>query len=610
MRKNLLITSALGLAAALPSLAMAEAAVSGGSVGGGCQSGFFFGVEAKGASMRLRIKKDNKADLEALEKATAKSAEQDDAALQKAIEDAATKDATDKLGALGVEVAGLSNGALGGLAVQGDVLFYELEDDVAAIAEYIRQAGSITGAGGIAGNPGRFPALPTQTAAAGALGVLLGARVDTDANLLTVLRDARVLGAAGAPNLGAVTGAVGYVAAANVVAADTVGGAAAKILKTAFADAANAAARAQLDGFATGYKRLSSLVKTGTLLDANGKVYVDLGRAGGAPAGSLKTLLADVKFIVSKDKELVNLVSTPIVRDAAGVIPAAAFARVNALGNTNFDAKALADAIVTTKDKADKVSVLLVATDLVAGDATTKAVKDALPKAEDLTKQIVASAAVTAEVKRALENNKTAKAAAADNQKIIDAALAKRKVDLKEGTEHNSSLMGGVGAVAGYRHVLGQFAVSARVGADYLWGGFRTVETDNSTTDDKIAKLGFGVSPAIGVHFLASPSAELGLVGGVRFGQLQARKIDTTAAAKKADDKKGDHTSKWIWMPFVQGEATVWFAQNISGSVFAGYNFAVEQTFDKEGTTLSNDKKDAKVKVDGIFGGFRVAYHF
>jgi len=650
MRKNLLITSALGLAAALPSLAMAEAAASGAAVGGGCQSGFFFGVEAKGASMRLRIKKDTKAKRETLDKFKAVDEETDEEKLL----DALVKDAADKaaavLGATDVTLAGLDTLAGGpALAARGNVNFYDeiTAADAAALFELLRTRVALAnGVAAVAGGPiaaanGIVPRLGNAVgsgagfgapagvategalvqlgaAAGGAAGPALAAAGDTiglDA-IKALLTNNNPIAAVPA----SAAGPGGTIAAdvAGVAVGQTYAQAATQIIKNLFTQAAaagapGAAIKAIADKFTVEYNTVDAARKA-VWKDANGGLLASPFGTAGAATGVVRLLslskAGQQAYTVSTAADGTKTANVFIgAKAATAVAPGVpAFARGAA---ADYTALSKADAAnILAKSGADKLNIIVVATDLGGADdaANKKIIKDALPTADGIKDLIKKDKFYT---DLAAKNAKDAKARVEASKADTAAKNAQldsiKTVDLKDGTEHNSSLMGGVGAVAGYRHVLGQFAVSARVGADYLWGGFRTVEKDNSTTDDKIAKLGFGVSPAIGVHFLASPSAELGLVGGVRFGQLQARKID---AAKKADDKKGDYTSKWIWMPFVQGEATVWFAQNISGSVFAGYNFAVEQKFDKEGTTLSNDKKDAQVKVDGIFGGFRVAYHF
>jgi len=692
MRKNLLITTALGLAAALPSLAMAEAAASGAAVGGGCQSGFFFGVEAKGASMRLRIKKDTKADLESA-KELAKSAE--DLATD---EDALAADiAAEKLEAvkalldktavtgLGLDAIGTAAGAAlaAGIAAiapaNGNAVLEDFADpEAAALYELLRLRGlytnaaangalgavadtntildglagaTVIAAAGVAAGVGISGEVVSTNAGNGALARLarianipvvgstagVGTIVAADklglAAINALLKDTRTLTAAAgaatgpagagalaiapgnqivandsvvAAGVAATPATIGTVAAAGVglvpahingvALTDTVAQATVKVLKNILNTAAtpgvsaNADQKAVAAKFIADYNTLKDTVVGGKLYDANGKALAYKGQ-------SVLSLIETGGYII-KDKKKYLLAGAKNSA-AAGAPPV--FARGTAVANTAPTAAALGT-LLASGPTVDGAEVLVLASE----DAVAKAItttKDSLKtsttlvdtlKASDLVKELAAQKA--ASNKAANEANK------ATNAKNKDFA-AKQVAKLAEGqTEHNSSLMGGVGAVAGYRHVLGQFAVSARVGADYLWGGFRTVETDGSKSDDKIAKLGFGVSPAVGVHFLASPSAELGLVGGVRFGQLQARKTDA-----KKDDKKGDYTSKWIWMPFLQGEATVWFAQNISGSVFAGYNFAVAQKFDKDNTEI---KKDVDVKVDGIFGGFRVAYHF
>jgi len=683
MRKNLLITSALVLAAAVTSLAMADTAACGAAVGGGCQSGFFFGVEAKGASMRLRIKKDNKKDLESA-KELAKAAEDlstDEDALAAAIAAEkleAVKALLDKVAVTGLDldnggaVAAAGAGALPAAAadLNGNVQLHDFTPaEAAALYEFLRTRGlpqGATAAAAIGANvtpilsaletaarigangagfaaPGLdaiaanandgvltrlaaiLPGVQGSNVAGGGLIVAddrLGLStiekllkdntlVSTHAVLFaanTGVLNAAAAAAPGAPAAaaaavgGGVTGGNAY-HINGILATDTIAQATVKVLKNlldpvaAGAGAAVPAATAQkavADKFTADYNKLSSIFTGGKLYDANGKALAYNGQ-------NVLSLIETGGYII-KDKTKYLLAGAKNTA-AAGAAPV--FARGTAAANTAPTAGQLGT-LLASGPAVDKAEVLVLASEAAVATAIT-ATKDSLKTSTTLIDTLKASELVKELTAQKLASNKAANEAnKATNAKNKDFGK-KLQTSLADGTEHNSSLMGGVGAIAGYRHVLGQFAVSARVGADYLWGGFRTVETDNSKTDDKIAKLGFGVSPAIGVHFLASPSAELGLVGGVRFGQLQARKIDAT---KKADDNKGDYTSKWIWMPFVQGEATVWFAQNISGSVFAGYNFAVEQKFDKEGTTLSNEKKDAQVKVDGIFGGFRVAYHF
>jgi len=541
MRKNLLITTALGLAAAVPSFAMAGSAPAGGA----CTSGFFIGANANVANYALRVKGNSTAKTDA-EAEKAKIAT-DDKGIQAAVEKALVDAALSQLNAL-------------------------TEANVTLLPSFLGNVTLTNNTGGAIGGVAPGAAVP---AAAFNIGdIELNTEGLTNERIVALQFLAASSGAPGSATEVFTTAVFGApLTDAQIIA----------LAKTS----------PEYANFKTTYQGFLTIIADSKLIGAHGKKVISDTRTLNA-GFRLAEFLDDVVGL-QDSKGTVYLLVAPksAARDATtNVLPSTG--TVAAIGDTNIDANRIADVLKNTA-KSTKIQVLTIGTSGIA--------------AKDITAQIVKTFGNGAAYKTAIADqikDKIAEQKVTNTDKIK--ALDTQIASLADTTRY-STTMGGLGLTAGYRHVLGQCAISARVGVDYLWGSFRSTETDGNKDADKKAKLGFGVSPAMGVHFLASPSAELGIVGGVRFGQLQARKVAAVdpAATPAKDTTKGDYTSKWIWMPFVQGEATLWFSQNVSGSVYAGYTFPVEKTFDKADTAI---EKDSKVKVDGVFGGFRVAYHF
>lgn len=200
-----------------------------------------------------------------------------------------------------------------------------------------------------------------------------------------------------------------------------------------------------------------------------------------------------------------------------------------------------------------------------------------------------------------------------DSNIALNTQLAKRRAlpDLTDRRVYNQALAGGVGATVGWWQNLGGFALSISGSGDYHWGTFRTMDDAAGSpmkAEDK-RKLGFGIQGNLGLHYVVSPSTTLGVLVGLRGQQLNfGRSTTNTNANTSSTNSTGDYVDKLMINPVVSAQARTFFTDNVYGALTVGYIIPMsEKDYALDNTNID---KDAKIRFQGLTGGFSIGMTF
>lgn len=201
-----------------------------------------------------------------------------------------------------------------------------------------------------------------------------------------------------------------------------------------------------------------------------------------------------------------------------------------------------------------------------------------------------------------------------ENNIALNTRLAKMRAfpDLTDRRVYNQALAGGVGATVGWWQNLGGFALSISGSGDYHWGTFRMMDDAAGSpmkAEDK-RKLGFGVQGNLGLHYVVSPSTTLGVLVGLRGQQLNFGRSTTNANANttSSTNSTGDYVAKWMINPVVSAQARTFFTDNVYGALTVGYIIPMsEKDYALDNTNID---KDAKIRFQGLTGGFSIGMTF
>lgn len=162
----------------------------------------------------------------------------------------------------------------------------------------------------------------------------------------------------------------------------------------------------------------------------------------------------------------------------------------------------------------------------------------------------------------------------------------KQKVFDKLPYQSNNGFMGGVGVSAGYHYHLPLVIFNVRAGLDYLWGKFKSKDLYPGS----LAQLGFGVKTGVGIDYKLTDKATFGFEGGVRVSAF-----------------KNISNTSWFALPYGQMVCGFNPHPDYGVSAFFGYFFPTRFTINSSGGHIPSG---TKCKVDGVFGGLRIARYF
>lgn len=169
---------------------------------------------------------------------------------------------------------------------------------------------------------------------------------------------------------------------------------------------------------------------------------------------------------------------------------------------------------------------------------------------------------------------------------IGDGAAYRQQAFEKLPYQENTDFMWGMRVSAGYHYHLPLVICNVRAGLDYLWGKFKS----KALYPASLAQLGWGVKTGVGLDYKLTDQATFGFEGGVRVSAF-----------------KNISNTSWFVLPY--GQMVCGFSPHpdYSISAFMGYFFPTKFTINTGG---GNIPSGTRCKVDGIFGGLRVARYF